>query len=352
MRLCVLLPGKNEALVIARTIQSVLDAGMAPTDVYVVDDGSSDGTETIARSFEGVNVLRNEKNIGKARSIVRANQTYGLSEHYDAICLMDADSTVDKDYYQNVIAAFQRKDNVAVVSANTKSIPYNWLTAYRSMVYAMSNFIYKQGQDAMGVITVVPGFAASYSAKAFTQLSWDSDTVVEDMDTTIQVHRKKLGRIVYAPEAKAYTQDPATIRDYIKQVYRWHTGAWQVGKKHKMFTGFNKIDWEFRLLMVEGLTFSTFYCLLPLWLFIWPRATLIALILEVIVMTGMAALAAVITRRWDIARYCPAFIFVRAMDCSVLTYSFFATVVMGKQERSWNAVQRYASEPRPGGSEV
>jgi cellulose synthase/poly-beta-1,6-N-acetylglucosamine synthase-like glycosyltransferase len=343
MRLCVLLPGKDEALVIARTIQSVLDAGMASADIYVIDDGSSDGTATIARSFEGVNVLRNEHNIGKARSIVHANQTYKLSDRYDAICLMDADSIVDSDYYQKVAAAFQRKSNVAVVSANTKSIAHNWLTAYRSMIYAMSNFIYKQGQDAMGVITVVPGFAASYSAKVFAQLSWDSDTVVEDMDTTIQVHRKGLGRIVYTPEAVAYTQDPATIRDYIKQVYRWHTGAWQVGKKHKMFTGMSKIDWEFKILMLEGVIFSTFYLLLPLWLLIWPHATLVALVLETTVMMGTSLLAAAITRRWDIARYCPSFILVRAIDCSVLTYSFVATVVMGKQERSWNAVKRYAS---------
>jgi poly-beta-1,6-N-acetyl-D-glucosamine synthase len=343
MRLCVLLPGKDEALVIARTIQSVLDTGMPAVDVYVVDDGSSDGTEAIARSFEGVNVLRNEKNIGKAHSILRANETYRLSDRYGAVCLMDADSTIDKDYYKKVAAAFQRKDNVAVVSANTKSIPHNWLTAYRSMVYSVSNFIYKQGQDAMGVVTVVPGFAASYSAKAFAQLTWDSDTVVEDMDTTIQIHRKGLGRIVYAPEAHAYTQDPATVHDYVKQIYRWHTGAWQVGKKHKMFTGTSKIDWEFKFLMGEGVIFSMFYLLLPLWLLIWPKIVMVALILEVLVMTGTSLLCAVITRRWDIARYCSTFPAVRAIDCSVLTYSFLATVVMGKQVRSWNSVKRYVS---------
>jgi hypothetical protein len=80
-----------------------------------------------------------------------------------------------------------------------------------------------------------------------------------------------------------------------------------------------------------------------LWFIVWPHATVIALILEAIVMMGMSLVVAVSTHRWDIARYCPAFIFVRAIDCSVLTYSFFATVVMGKQERSWNAVKRYAS---------
>jgi glycosyltransferase involved in cell wall biosynthesis len=67
-RLCVLLPAKDEAVGIARTLRSILRAGVLPADVYVIDDGSRDGTGEIARSFD-VNVVRNEKNIGKAHSL-------------------------------------------------------------------------------------------------------------------------------------------------------------------------------------------------------------------------------------------------------------------------------------------
>ena len=269
LKLCVVLPGKNEATVIARTIRSILDAHMPKADIYVIDDGSTDETGPIARTFD-VNVLRNEKNIGKAHSILRANEVWQLDSRYDAICLMDADSIVGADYYEKVAAAFLSEPNVAVVSGNAKSIKHNWLTAYRYLIYAMSNFIYKQGQSAMGVVSVVPGCAGSYSSKAFKHLTWDSDTVVEDMDTTIQVHRKKLGSIVYAPDAVTYTQDPSTIHDYAKQIYRWHSGAWQVGKKYKMFSGVTKIDWEFKFLMFEALIFSFIYLTIPVWLWFWP----------------------------------------------------------------------------------
>jgi hypothetical protein len=43
MRMCVLIPAKNEHLGIGRTLRSILGAGMAPSDVYLVDDGSKDG---------------------------------------------------------------------------------------------------------------------------------------------------------------------------------------------------------------------------------------------------------------------------------------------------------------------
>ena len=340
MKLCVLIPGKNEALVIGRTIQSVLAAHIPAKDIYVVDDGSTDDTAIIASTFN-VNVWRNEVNIGKAASITHANKLWKLDDRYFGICLMDADSIVNEDYYERVAEAFLSKPNVAVVSANTKSIRCNWLTAYRAMVYCISNWVYKQGQDVMGVITVVPGFAASYSSKAFKGLTWDSDTVTEDMDTTIQVHKKGLGSIVYAKEADTYTQDPNTLADYRKQIYRWHTGAWQVGKKHKCFFGKSKIDLEFTFLMVEALLFSLFYMLLPLWLFLWPKWIAIGLSLEYSVLLAVSVICALATKRWDVLMYSPLFVIARATDCYILVKSFFNTVVRRKKERGWNQVKRY-----------
>ena len=93
MNLCVLIPAKDERLGIGRTLTSILAAGQLPYDVYVMDDGSSDGTGSVARSF-GVNVLRNEKNIGKAHSIARGTQHFGLLDRYDVIALLDADTEV------------------------------------------------------------------------------------------------------------------------------------------------------------------------------------------------------------------------------------------------------------------
>ena len=62
--ICVIIPAKDEELVMGRTIQSILSAGILPSDIYVIDDGSSDKTGATARNHR-VNVLRNEKNIGR-----------------------------------------------------------------------------------------------------------------------------------------------------------------------------------------------------------------------------------------------------------------------------------------------
>jgi poly-beta-1,6-N-acetyl-D-glucosamine synthase len=334
-----MLPAKDEAVGIGRTLRSILQAGLLPADVYVIDDGSSDGTGNIARGF-GVNVARNEKNIGKAHSLARLASTFELIRSYDFVCLMDADTQVSADYFQSVKKSFG-EPGVAVVCGRAKSTPHNWLTAYRCLAYWISHAIYKDGQSNMGVITVTPGCAAAFRSDAFAQLDWSNDTIVEDMDCTIQVHRKKLGRIVYQKHAVVSTQDPRTIRDYVKQMYRWHTGAWQVGKKYGMLTGLSKIDLEYKLLMGEGVIFATLFLLMPVWLLLYPRLAFYGVGMDMIVLTFLSIICAVCDRRGDVFFFSPMYPLLRFVDCSVFLYSFWKVVVQKKQVRGWFAVKRY-----------
>ena len=338
-RLCVLLPAKDEAVGIGKTLKSILGARVLPSDAYVIDDGSSDGTGEIARSF-GVNVVRNQKNIGKAHSLARLASVSELVRRYDYICLMDADTQVSEDYFQAIRKSFEQSD-VAVVCGRAKSTPHNWLTAYRCLAYWISHAVYKDGQSNMGVITVTPGCAAAFRAKAFGQLEWSTDTIVEDMDCTIQVHRKKLGKIIYQKRAVVSTQDPRTIRDYIKQMYRWHTGAWQVGRKYGMITGLSKIDLEYKLLMGEGVIFATLFLLLPVWVLLYSKLAFYAVAMDMVILVFLSLICAVCDRRIDVCIYSLFYPLLRFVDCSVFLYSFWKVVIQKKQVRGWFAVKRY-----------
>ena len=337
--LCVLLPAKDECLGIGKTLRSILGAGVCPSDIYVVDDGSSDGTGEIARAL-GVNVLRNPKNIGKAHSIRRGAREFQLTERYGYVCLMDADTEVCEDYFAVVRKTFA-DSSVVTVCGRAKSTPHNWLTAYRSLAYWMSHAIYKAGQSNMNVITVAPGCASSFRSAAFAQLEWNSDTIVEDMDCTIQIHRKHLGRIVYQKDALVSTQDPRTLRDYAKQLYRWDTGTWQTGRKYALWTGRDRIDWEFKLLMGEGLLFSMLYLLVPVWLTFYPRVALFGIGLDWLVFIALALVCAVCDGRKDVFFCSPLFVIMRFVDCSVFIYSYWNTVVRRQHVGRWFAAARY-----------
>jgi cellulose synthase/poly-beta-1,6-N-acetylglucosamine synthase-like glycosyltransferase len=342
-RLCVLIPAKDEELVIAQTIQSVLQADILPSDIYVIDDGSSDETSAIARRF-GVETLRNEKNVGKARAIKRGIEHFELSRRYTHLALMDADTRVSTGYFKEVCKAFAKDEKIVVVCGQAKSSPYNWLTAYRCLAYFLSHFIYKGGQANMGVITVAPGCSTTYRTTILHEIDWSPDTIVEDMDVTVQVHHKRLGKIAYCNEAVVFTQDPRTLRDYIKQLFRWHTGAWQVGMKYHMLTGLKKLDWEYKLLMGEGILFATMFMLLPLWLVLSPKRTLLALALDLVVTMAISAYVSITDKRKDVVTHAPIFLTLRYLDCAVFLYCFWNTVIRQQKVSGWFAVKRYQQQ--------
>jgi biofilm PGA synthesis N-glycosyltransferase PgaC len=339
MKLCVIIPAKDEEVGIGKTIQSILAADVAPMDVYVIDDGSGDQTSRIAVAL-GVNVMRNEVNQGKARSIKRVCSEYELLERYGVICLMDADTAVSPNYFREVHKGFE-DPKVVAVCGRPMSVPYNWLTAYRCLGYFWTHMIYRGAQSKMGVINVAPGCASSYRSETFQQLDWNKDTLVEDMDVTIQIHRKNLGKIVYRPEAIVYTQDPRTLRDYTKQMNRWYTGTWQIAKKHRVNRSWKKIDLEFKLLMGEGLLFSLGVLALP-FLALWrPRQCVEILVLDMCLTFVVASFCGVKDRRWDVILAVPMYTMMRFVDCAVLLHSFLFTVILRRRSDTWFSVKRY-----------
>ena len=267
--LIVILPAYNEEVVIAKTIQSIFDAGIEPHQLYVINDASKDRTAEIALSV-GVNVINNQVNLGKARGVENALNLI-FHDYRTAtvthVCFMDADTLVDANYFRTITKRLEDdlqachknidKRPISVLCGRVKSIPHNWLTAFRAYELWLSQTLHKAAQSRIKTITVAPGCASTYSVDALQSVTWSNDTTVEDMDATFQIILHG-GNITYEPAAVVYTQDPNTIRDFIGQIgKRWYPGIWQVVGKHEVLRRgwFTLFNWECRLLMVEPILF-------------------------------------------------------------------------------------------------
>lgn len=334
--IALIIPAYNESKVIARTLASCWQAGLSPIDVYVVDDGSMDGTQFVAKAAGAANIL-STYNRGKAAAIETAIGLWGLNLRYEWVGILDADSQLDIGFLAAVEHGIAVFPDAAVLCGTPRSAPCNWLTAYRAVEYALSLGIYRESQHLTRSIPVAPGCASLYRSSVLDCLNISGDTLVEDMDLTIQVQRQG-GRVVYLPSMKVVTQDPKTLRSYIGQISRWYTGTWQVIRKHRLGRRLQPVDIEVSWQVAETFLFLGFL----VWAIAFGewRWLFYAFALDQGFLAAATIFTAINQRRGDVVLWFPTFIVPRLVGLGVFLWSFLRT----RRERvalSWYSVGRY-----------
>ncbi|KOX11367.1 glycosyl transferase [Nocardiopsis sp. NRRL B-16309] len=241
--LAVVIPAHNEEPVIDGAIASALSL-FDRWDIYVVSDSSGDATAEIAANT-GVNVLELLTNRGKAGAIEAVIEEFALTDNYDGVVILDADTELDEGYVRGA----KRQLSDPAVAAVAGFVESEWkprertfvgrlISAYRDRLYFLLQYFMRFGQTWKRTNTsfIVPGFASVYRSSALREVEINpKGLVIEDFNMTFEVQRKRLGKISMRPDTKAYSQDPFTLRDYYKQVGRWTLGFWQTVRRHRVW---------------------------------------------------------------------------------------------------------------------
>ena len=264
----VLVAAHNEEMVIAETIRAARRM-VAPTNIFVVSDGSTDGTAQIARAA-GVTVLELNPNRGKAGALAAGIESFGLCARFEVVLLLDADTHLSPGYLRSALPLFDDPEVVAVAgrarTIDDRASPTRFgrfLLAYRERLYLIVQLLMKFGQAARwaNAVTIVPGFASMYRTSALANIDVvGAGLVIEDFNMTFEVHARRLGRIEFHPwAAVACTQDPDRLTDYVKQVRRWILGFWQTVRRHRLRPGVFGVT--LALFIVELITSSVLFVL-------------------------------------------------------------------------------------------
>ena len=218
-KLALLLPGHNEELIIAITIQSAIAAGQPKQDIFVVDDDSSDKTRRIAVEMLGSKNVLTVQRSGKALAVKKAIAKFKIESKYEWLHIADADSVFSPDYFK--IYRSKLTPDYVVAVGFVQSLRGNWISSYRALTYTFSQHVNRRIQSYLGMISVFPGPITCFRTDILHKLDFEAKTVTEDFDITLQVHRYHMGKIVYIPRAVNYTQDPQSLKDFCKQTQRW-----------------------------------------------------------------------------------------------------------------------------------
>jgi cellulose synthase/poly-beta-1,6-N-acetylglucosamine synthase-like glycosyltransferase len=340
VKVCALIAARNEEVAIVSTIDSIISAGIPKEDVYLVSDGSTDATVELAQSRQ-INVLALPVNGGKSLAIAKGIKHFKL-DSYDLLALADADTTFEPGYFTAMVRAFEANPNAAIACGKVKSRRKNWLTAWRALQYAVGHWLIKEGQYALRTINVAAGCCSVFRMSLFDQIWESKPSIVEDMMATLRAHY--LGYdVIYVRDAVVITADPQDLlRSYTRQLIRWNGGAWTCTRQLKMWGSTRRIALETQLVLSEGLITSVLILLMPLWLFLFPKTVETWLTVDGGFMLISAIAVSFRHKRWDIAMYLPAFIFLRFVD-SYLFLRGFHKAFFGTEtgKLCWQSSTRY-----------
>lgn len=346
-----LIPAHNEQKVIGSTIKSILRLVKAE-DIYVVNDYSKDDTEKVVKKLTK-NVLNLRSNIGKAKALNNGLQKFKLTQKYEFIMIIDADCRVDDKFLKEALPIFKKdkSDKIACLVGKVVGESHNWITSYRIWEYEVAQCIHKAAQSHINAMIVCPGPSTIYRSRVLEKIKIPTDTLTEDMDLTFLIHRERLGTIKYCGRAKVITQDPQTLKDFIRQIDRWYTGFWQCVKKHNAPWGGQPLDIEVGLLATEGLyngiLVIMILLLLPFLLIKNPALLFWPLLIDLgLFVIPTMVLAAGQRKAPGIFRYILPFYLIRIITSMVFLKSFFKVVVGIDLNMSWNKAARYSFDRR------
>lgn len=329
--LCLLVAAHNEELVIAKTLRSAIAAGMEPRNIYVVDDNSSDKTSKIAREIlPAGNVIKVGRS-GKGLALTKGSHKFNLVERYRWIHIADADGAFAPDYFH----IFRRRLRIKYAAATgyIRSLPGKRISEYRVFEYTVGMEIHRRLQTMLQVVPVIPGPTSCFRADVFAKVDFANHSLTEDFDVTMQLHRKKLGKIQFIPQAIAYTQDPKSLKDYTKQITRWNRGGLQSIVKYKIGRQPTRIDAYLTYQVLQNLMFFASYFLWVPYLAVArhrPDVIASAFVVDVFVTFIINLLVAMRSGRLDVIGAFPQIYLLRWVSLAVFLRAFTEVVILRK----------------------
>lgn len=329
MKISILIPCHNEEKSIRKCVQSCLDQTRRADEIIVVDDGSTDTSFEILKTFNGsLKVIRMDKCTGNKSYA----QEYGLKFIAgDIFIATDGDTVLDKHFIERIAKDFEDKE-LAAVCGYVRSLKYNWLTACRQIDYVVGQNFHKIAQSYIKFLMVIPGAAGAFRTDIFRKnITFDHDTLTEDLDFTYKLNKMNF-KIKYDRKAIVYTQDPSDLRSYFTQMQRWFAGGWQNILKHRNILKKPGPALELSLTYLDGLAFTLLFFILPMinikfFIFYVLSCLFVALISSIY--------AAIITKRADLILYAPLYLFITLVNAVVFIIEFFKVIILRRRDLVW-----------------
>lgn len=256
-KVTVVIPAYNEQDCIARSIESVLKLNYPKNklEVLVINDGSTDNTEKIAKSTIKKHKDRDiqlitKKNAGKGAGM---NTALKIAKGEYFVC-MDADSFIEKDALIKMIPYFTDDNIAAVLPALKVKRPRNLLQKLQKYEYVI-NMFYKELMGKLNCVHVAPGPFSIYNKKIIQRIGgFDEHNLVEDLEIALRLQSQNY-KIIQTLDTEVHTIAPSGFKALYNQRNRWYKGSILNAMKYKNLM-FNKKYGDFGMIQMPTIILS------------------------------------------------------------------------------------------------
>ncbi len=241
----IMIPAHNEALVIERTLRTLLASDYPPAkfEIIVLNDGSTDETgailDRLAKTqpmIRPVHIPPGEGGKGKAAVL---NRGLKLARH-DLIAIYDADNQPQPSSLRYLAAQLILHPELGAVLGKFRTLnrKRNLLTRFINIEGLSFQWIVQAGRWKLLRVATLPGTNFIASRRVLQEVGgWDEEALTEDAELSLRILEAGY-RIKFVPYAVTWEQEPETLGVWFRQRSRWARGNFYLMRK--FLTGIGK----------------------------------------------------------------------------------------------------------------
>ncbi|EGZ44633.1 poly-beta-1,6-N-acetyl-D-glucosamine synthase [Neisseria wadsworthii] len=228
----VLIPCYNEADNLNSSIPHLLNLTYPNYELVFINDGSSDDTLKIIRSWEKISdkvVGIDQENGGKA-SAMNNGMRHARGKYIVGI---DGDAILDYSAIEYMVQSLEEDPSLGAVTGNPR-VRNRSTVLGKLQVAEFSSIIglIKRSQSILGTLFTVSGVIMCIRKDVIERIGgWSDNMITDDIDVSWKTQVAGYN-IAYEPRALCWVLMPETIRGLYKQRLRWAQGGAEVILKY------------------------------------------------------------------------------------------------------------------------
>lgn len=227
MRVSIIIPVYNEEAYLDACLAAIARQSVAPDEVIVVDNNSSDGSAAVARRYPFVQVTRESQ-----QGAVFAQNSGFRAARGDILARIDADTRLPADWVERLLRAFSDDPTAAAVTGP----PRFYDTPLPRFFDFLQTLLYQRLQRVLTGTYIVWGANMAVRREAWEKVAKRCSRrtdIDEDIDLSFCLHRENL-KIRYQPGLRAgasLQRGRTDMRSSLRYLSTWHRDYWL----HRMY---------------------------------------------------------------------------------------------------------------------